>query len=117
MVSTEVCKLVCIKPRHACVQRLTQKRPLARTFWQGVEVLLHEALNPLQIELDQHVVELRALIVPHVNNVLQVRDGQLLKALPQEVQHLVSGQSLHLCQVLCEDLDKRPLKIQSVLWY
>lgn len=96
-------------------EQYLQKFPLAHTFWQGVEVLLHEALNPLQIELDQHVVKLGALIIPHVNDVLQIRDGQLLKALPQEVQHLVSGQSLHLCQVLCEDLAINVLK--SVLTY
>lgn len=41
-----------------------------RTFWERVEVLLHEALNPLQVELDQHVVELWALVFPHGDNVL-----------------------------------------------
>lgn len=40
------------------------------TFWERVEVLFHEALNPLEVELDQHVVELWALIVPHIDNVL-----------------------------------------------
>lgn len=44
--------------------------PEGRTFWQGVEVLFHEALNPLQVELDQHVVELWALVVPRGDNVL-----------------------------------------------
>lgn len=52
-------------------------------------------------------MKLRALIVPDVNDVLQIWDGEFLKALLQEVQHLVPGQSLHLCQVLGEDLDRK----------
>lgn len=76
-------------------------------MWEGVEVLLHEALDPLQVELDQHVVELGALVLPHVDDVLQIRDGQLLEALRQEVQRLVPGQVLHLDQVLGEDLGQR----------
>lgn len=74
------------------------------TFRQWVEVHFHEALHLLQVELDQNIVELGACLVPHVNDVLQVRDGQLLEALLQEVQHLIPGQSLHLRQVLSEDL-------------
>lgn len=52
-------------------------------------------------------MKLRALIVPDVNDVLQIWDGEFLKALLQEVQHLVPGQSLHLGQVLGEDLDRK----------
>lgn len=72
--------------------------------------MFHEALNPLQIELDQHVVKLRALVLPHVNDVLQIGDGELLEALLQEVEHLVSGQGLHLGQIFSEDLEKKPKK-------
>ncbi len=82
---------------------------LAHTFWQRVQVLFHEALNPLQVQLDQHIVKLRALIVPHIDDVLQIWDGELLEALLQKVQHLVSGQSLHLCQILGEDLRRREI--------
>lgn len=83
------------------------------TFRQRVEVLLHEALHPLQVELDQHVVELGALVLPHVDDVLQVGDGQLLEALLQEVQHFVPGQGLHLRQVLGEDLERAADQISS----
>lgn len=75
------------------------------TFWQWVEVLLHEALYPLQVELDQHIVKLSALVLPHIDDVLQVGNGQLLKTLLQEVQNFMPGQGLHLCQVLSEDLE------------
>lgn len=50
-------------------------------------------------------MELWALVLPHVDDVFQVGDGQLLEALLQEVQHFVPGQGLHLCQVLGEDLE------------
>lgn len=83
------------------------------TFRQRVEVLLHEALHSLQVELDQHVVELGALVLPHVDDVLQVGDGQLLEALLQEVQHFVPGQGLHLRQVLGEDLERAANQISG----
>lgn len=51
-------------------------------------------------------MELGALVLPHVNYVLQVGDGQLIKALPQKVQYFVSGQGLHLYEVLGEDLEQ-----------
>lgn len=69
--------------------------------------MFHEALNPLQVELDQHVVKLRALVLPHVNDVLQIGDGELLEALLQEVEHPVSGQGLHFGQIFGEDLETK----------
>ena len=77
---------------------------LRLTLGQGVEVLLHEALHALQVELDEHVVEVGPRVFPHVDDVLQVGGGQLPEALPQEAQHTVPGERLHLCQVLREDL-------------
>lgn len=76
------------------------------TFWQRVEVLFHQALNPAQVQLNQDVVELRALLIPLVDDVLQIRDGQLLKAFLQELKYFVSRQSFHLRQIFSKDLSK-----------
>lgn len=77
------------------------------TFWQRFEIFLHQDLNTLQVEQGQDVVKLRLLLVPHIDYVLQIWNGQLFEAVLQEVQHLVPRQSLHFRQVFSENLDRR----------
>lgn len=82
-------------------------KPNVHTFWQRFEIFLHQDLNTLQVEQGQDVVKLRLLLVPHIDYVLQIWNGQLFEAVLQEVQHLVPRQSLHFRQVFSENLDRR----------